>query len=165
MATEQRLGDDRPNLSIQTTKFWLLRLGLVLVLLWIGGMKFTNYEAQGIRIFVENSPLMSWTYSIFSVRTLSTFLGVSEILIAVLIASRPISIFASRVGSALAFGMFLTTLSFVLTTPGVWEESLGGFPALSVVPGQFLVKDLVLLGASWTLFVESSGVNQQRPAA
>ena len=47
--------------------------------------------------------------------------------------------------------MFLTTLSFLLSTPG-WEASLGGFPALSVVPGQFLIKDLVLLGAAlWSL--------------
>ena len=30
-----------------------LRYGLVLVLLWIGGMKFTAYEAEGIRPFVE----------------------------------------------------------------------------------------------------------------
>jgi Protein of unknown function, DUF417 len=48
--------------------------------------------------------------------------------------------------------MFLTTLSFLVTTPGVWEPSLGGFPALSTVPGQFLIKDLALLGISlWTL--------------
>jgi uncharacterized membrane protein YkgB len=47
--------------------------------------------------------------------------------------------------------MFLTTLSFILTTPG-WEPSLGGFPALSGDVGEFLIKDLVLLGAAlWTL--------------
>ena len=44
------------------------------------------------------------------------------------------------------------SLSFLLTTPGVWEPSLGGFPALSAVPGQFLIKDLALLGVSlWSL--------------
>ena len=48
--------------------------------------------------------------------------------------------------------MFLTTLSFLITTPGVWEPSLGGFPALSAIPGQFLIKDLALLGiALWSL--------------
>ena len=48
--------------------------------------------------------------------------------------------------------MFLTTLSFLLTTPGVWESSAGGFPALSALPGQFLIKDLALLGISlWSL--------------
>ena len=48
--------------------------------------------------------------------------------------------------------MFLTSLSFLVTTPGVWERSLGGFLALSALPGQFLLKDLALLGISlWTL--------------
>jgi len=47
--------------------------------------------------------------------------------------------------------MFLTTLSFLLSTPGVIETSLG-FPALSAMPGQFLIKDVVLLGAAlWTV--------------
>ena len=47
-------------------------------------------------------------------------------------------------------GMFLTTLSFLLSTHGVVEPSLG-FPAISVLPGQFLIKDLVLLAAAvWT---------------
>lgn len=48
--------------------------------------------------------------------------------------------------------MFLTTSSFLVTTPGVWEASAGGFPALSALPGQFVIKDLALLGiAFWTL--------------
>jgi uncharacterized membrane protein YkgB len=54
-------------------------------------------------------------------------------------------------GSGLAVGMFLTTLSFLLTTPGVWEASVGGFPALSAVPGQFLAKDFVLFGSALRL--------------
>ena len=79
-------------------------------------------------------------------------LGVVEVAIALLIAARPFSPRASAVGSALAIGMFLTTLSFVVTTPGVWEPSAGGFPALSAMPGQFLIKDLALLGISlWSL--------------
>jgi len=54
-------------------------------------------------------------------------------------------------GSAAAVIMFLTTLSFLFSTPG-WEPSLGGFPSLSALPGQFLLKDWVLLGAAlWAL--------------
>jgi uncharacterized membrane protein YkgB len=131
-----------------------VRYGLVLVLLWIGGMKFTAYEAAGISGFVANSPLTSWAYSLFSVQGFSAVLGATEIVVALLIASRPLSARAALVGSAAAVGMFLTTLSFLLTTPGVWEASAGGFPALSVVPGQFLVKDFVLFGASLWLFGE-----------
>jgi uncharacterized membrane protein YkgB len=126
------------------------RYGLVLVLLWIGGMKFTAYEAEGISGFVANSPLMSWAYQLFSKGQFSVILGLVELLTAVLIAVRPFSASLSAVGSALAVGMFLTTLSFLFSTPGVIEPSLG-FPALSALPGQFLIKDVVLLGAAlWT---------------
>ena len=125
-----------------------IRYALALVLLWIGGMKFTAYEAEGISGFVSNSPLMSWAYSVFSIRSFSALLGAAEIAIALLILARPLSPLAAFVGSAAAVGMFATTLTFLLTTPGVWEPSAGGFPALSVVPGQFLLKDFVLLGAS-----------------
>jgi uncharacterized membrane protein YkgB len=97
---------------------------------------------------------MSWAYSLFSIQGFSALLGVAEIAIALLIAARPLSARAALIGSASAIGMFLTTLSFLLTTPGVWEASAGGFPALSVVPGQLLIKDVVLLGASLWMFSE-----------
>ena len=130
----------------------LARYGLVVVVGWIGLMKFTAYEAEGIRLYVANSPLMSWVYGPLSIRGFSVVLGVVEVAIALLIAARPFSPRASVVGSALAVVMFLTTLSFLVTTPGVWEPSLGGFPALSAIPGQFLIKDLSLLGISlWSL--------------
>ena len=130
----------------------LTRYGLVVVVGWIGLMKFTTYEAEGISPFVANSPLMSWVYGLMSVQGFSTVLGVVEVAIALLIAARPFWPRASAVGSILAVGMFLTTLSFLVTTPEVWEPSLGGFPALSAIPGQFLIKDLALLGISlWSL--------------
>src|SRR5437773_1956813 len=130
----------------------LARYGLVVVVAWIGLMKFTAYEAEGIRLYVANSPLMSWVYGPMSVRGFSAVLGVVEVAVALLIAARPFSPRASALGSALAVGMFLTTLSFLATTPGVWEPSAGGFPALSGKPGQFLIKDLALLGiALWSL--------------
>jgi len=130
----------------------LARYGLVVVVAWIGLMKFTAYEAEGIRPFVASSPLLSWVYGPLSVRSFSAVLGVVEIAIAPLIAARPFSAGASALGSALAVGMFLTTLSFLVTTPGVWEPSAGGFPALSAIPGQFFIKDLALLGISlWSL--------------
>lgn len=125
----------------------LLRYGLVLVIAWIGAMKFTAYEAGGIQPMVSNSPLLSWVYDFLSVQGFSSALGTIELIIAGLIALRPWSPRAAVVGGALAAGMFLTTLSFLFTTPG-WEPALGGFPALSAMPGQFLLKDVVLLGAA-----------------
>lgn len=127
-----------------------LRYGLVLVLVWIGGMKFTAYEAEGISPFVEGSPLFAWTYPVFGKQGLSNALGVVEIALALLIAARPWRPRLSAAGSLLAAGMFLTTLSFLVTTPAAWVADSGGFPAIAV-PGQFLLKDAVLLGAAlWT---------------
>jgi uncharacterized membrane protein YkgB len=130
----------------------LARYGLVVVVAWIGFMKFTEYEAGGISRYVANSPLMSWVYGFMSHRGFSALLGVVEVTIAILIAARPFLPRASALGSALGVGMFLTTLSFLFTTPGVWAAEAGGFPALSGAPGQFLIKDLALLGiALWSL--------------
>ena len=39
------------------------RLGLVVVLLWIGGQKVTEFEADGIAPFVANSPFMSFFFA------------------------------------------------------------------------------------------------------
>lgn len=139
---------------MQVTAAYLLRYGLVLVIAWIGLMKFTAYEAAGIQPLVSHSPLMSWVYAIFSERVFSALLGVVEVTIAVLIVLRPMSANVATIGSGLAVVRFLTTLTFILSTPG-WEPSLGGFPALSVVPGQFIIKDLVLLAAALWLLGEA----------
>jgi uncharacterized membrane protein YkgB len=137
--------------AVQVAAAYLLRYGLVLVIAWIGFMKFTAYEAAGIQPLVANSPLMSWVYAIFSERAFSALLGVVEVAIAAMIALRPVSAKVSALGSGLAAVMFLTTLTFLFSTPG-WEPSLGGFPALSAVPGQFIIKDIVLLAAAlWSL--------------
>lgn len=132
----------------------IVRWGLVLVLVWIGAMKFTAYEAMGIQPLVTASPLVNWMYDFLSVRSFSTMLGFIEIGTATLIALRPISPKASLLGGLLGIGLFATTLSFLVSTPG-WESSLGGFPALSAMPGQFLLKDIVLFGASVWCFGES----------
>src|SRR5215469_18278775 len=80
----------------------LARYGLVVVVGWIGLMKFTAYEAEGISRYVANSPLMSWVYGFMSHRGFSAVLGVVELTVAILIAARPFSPRASAVGSALA---------------------------------------------------------------
>src|SRR5262245_25857183 len=41
---------------------------LAVIYFWFGGMKFTAYEAEGLVPLVQNSPLLSWMYDIFSVR-------------------------------------------------------------------------------------------------
>ncbi|MEM8876130.1 MAG: DUF417 family protein, partial [Planctomycetota bacterium] len=110
---------------------------------------------------VQNSPLMSWMYDIVSVRGFAAGLGVTELVIAAMIAIGPWFRRIGAVGALLAAGMFATTLSFMLSTPGVFEPSLGGFPALSIAPGQFLLKDAVLLGASIWLLGNSLKANRK----
>ena len=151
------------GVRVQAVGSLVLRYGLVLVIGWIGLMKFTEYEAKGIQPLVAHSPLMGWLYGFLTVRALSNALGVVEVAIAVLIGLRPWSAKASAMGSAGAVLMFLTTLSFLLSTPG-WEPSLGGFPALSALPGQFLLKDVVLLGAALWSFGEAWAGIRCRPS-
>jgi uncharacterized membrane protein YkgB len=139
------------------------RYGLVLILLWIGAMKFTALEAQAIRPFVENSPLFAWTYPVFGIQGLSNLLGVTEILVGLLIAVRPWLPRVSAVGSLLAVGMFVSTLSFLLTTPGAWASEIGGFPAISVL-GQFLIKDVSLLATAIWSFGEALRAPRLNPA-
>lgn len=148
--------------NIRRLAEFLLRYGLVLVLGWIGAMKFTHYEAKGIEGLVRTSPLMSWMYNFLSLQAVSNVLGVTELTAAVLIAIKPLSAKLSAVGSILAICTFLATLTFLFSLPG-WEKSLGGFPALSG-SGGFLLKDIVLLGASVFTLSESmsnSGATQR----
>ncbi len=147
------------GLNVESFGASFSRYGLALVLIWIGFMKFTAYEAMGITPFVSHSPLMAWMLNFMSIRTLSAGLGVIEVTTGLLIASRQFSARAARIGGALAVITFLTTLSFLLSTPGVWAAPLGGFPALSGDVGQFLAKDVVLLGvAIWVLGEASNAI-------
>ncbi|QRM36067.1 YkgB family protein [Microvirga sp. VF16] len=131
-----------------------LYASLVVVYAWFGGMKFTAYEAEGLTGLVGNSPLLSWVYPIFGVRGFSSLLGVLELSIGALIAARLVNPVYSLVGGALSAGLFVTTLSFMATTPGVFLPEVG-YPAISVAPGQFLLKDIGLLAVSLAIAVDS----------
>lgn len=129
---------------------FLIRFSLVVILIWIGCLKFTHYEAAGIKPLVENSGLMAWGYSLMSVDGFAKLIGIIEIILGLLIASRPFLPKLSAIGSIGAIIMSLITLSFLLTTAPAWQKGFG-FPFLSPMPGQFLLKDLLLLAASvWT---------------
>ena len=69
----------RTDRNLYTAEATLLRYGLALIFLWIGAMKFTAYEAQGIRPLAENSPLMRWLLAALGVQAFSNLLGVIEI--------------------------------------------------------------------------------------
>src|SRR6266852_2440781 len=108
---------------------------------------------------VAHSPLMSWMYGLLSVQGVSNVIGAIEIAIAALMALRPLSPKASFVGSLGAVVTFLLTVSFLLSTPGAAQLRYG-FPVLGDA-GQFLIKDLVLLGASLWTAAEAYGAAQR----
>ena len=148
---ESKVGGIVKAATIDAIASFLGRYGLVLVIGWIGAMKFANFEANQIQPLVANSPFMGWLYSIFPVYTFSALLGVFELTAAVLLAIKPVAPKLSIAGSVLAIVLFVSTISFLFSTPGVGEAAGGGFPALSNT-GEFLLKDVPLLGLSfWTL--------------
>ena len=150
MSTTKR-PDDQLAARLSGVGQAISRYGLALTLAWIGFGKYIKMES---RVLIEHSPLMSWVYDVFSVNTVARGLGTLEIAAAILIVSRPVSPRLSAIGSALAIVLFCGTLSFLFTTPGVVSRFAGPVPVLSALPGQFLLKDVVLLGvAVWTLGV------------
>jgi uncharacterized membrane protein YkgB len=135
----------------------VLRGGLIGILLWLGTFKFTDVEAKAIEPLVANSPLLGWLYAVASVQGVSNLIGTSELVIAALLAMRGLSPHVCAAGSLAAVGMFLTTLSFLATTPGLWG-SVPGFPLpVTNETGFFLVKDVFLLGAALASAAEALG--------
>ena len=138
------------------------RYGLVIVIGWIGLLKFANFEAHQIQPLVAHSPFMGWLYHVFGVYPLSALFGVVEVTAAVLLAVKPVAPKLSIAGSVIAIVLFLNTISFLFTTPGVGEPAGGGFPAISLL-GEFLLKDIPLLGLSfWTLADSIRAAARQR---
>lgn len=139
----------------------LLRYGLVLLILWIGVFKFTPTEAKAIEPLLANSPLLSWLLTVAGVEGASKIIGSSEIVIAMLLAVRPVLPRLSLAGSVGAIGMFLMTLSFLVTTPDSWKVVDGLL--VPVGGGFFILKDLVFLGAAcWTAADALRAVAKQR---
>ena len=168
----------------------LTRLGLVIVLCWIGGTKFAAYEAESIVPFVANSPLMSFFYAhpapeyqhytnkegdlvpahrqwheTNRTYLFSYGLGTVIIVIGLLIALHPILPQVAALGSFLLIGMSLTTLSFLVTTPEAWVPALGtsahGFPFLAG-PGRLVIKDVIMLGAAIVTLADSARASLRR---
>lgn len=152
---EDRIGWREAQSDVHAVARILPYVALVAIFAWFGGMKFTAYEAGAIQGLVANSPFIGWVYSILGVQAVSNLIGSVELIAALLIAGRLISPRLSAIGGLLALGTFVVTLSFFFTTPGVTLAELG-FPAISVLPGQFLLKDIGL--AALALFVISDSL-------
>ncbi|TIX58579.1 MAG: DUF417 family protein [Mesorhizobium sp.] len=131
---------------------WILALIGVMPLLMIGGMKFTAVEIEALRPLIGGTPWLAWMYPVFGEAGASYVLGVVEIATALLLIASPWSTRAGVAGGALAALIFLVTCSIMVALP-IWEPALG-FPALGPA-GQFLIKDIALLGISLVILGES----------
>jgi len=129
---------------------FVLRYSLVLFLLLFGALKWTPAEAQGIEPMVRHSPFFFWLYPIFGIQRGSEVIGLIELVIGLLIASRRWSSVASATGSIAACGVFVVTLSFLFTTPNVGQSA------------PFLLKDVALLGAALWSAGEALAASQIR---
>lgn len=130
-----------------------MRYGLATTFLWIGALKFEEYEVENAEPLVTASPLTSRLRAKLGAQKLARLVGVTQITFGSLIAAKPFAPQASAVGSFGAAGMMLATLSFLATTPEAWQEG-HGIPQLSLL-GEALLKDTVLLGASLLTAAES----------
>ncbi|MER8962592.1 MULTISPECIES: DUF417 family protein [unclassified Mesorhizobium] len=126
--------------------------GVILPLLMIGGMKFTTVEIEALRPLIGGTPWLAWMYPVFGEAGASYVLGVVEIATALLLIAYPWSARAGVTGGALAALIFLVTCSIMIVLP-IWEPALG-FPALGPL-GQFLIKDIALLGIALVVLGES----------
>lgn len=159
------------------------RLGLIVVLLWIGGLKVFPYEADGIVPFVAHSPFMSFFYAdgenykahmnpegvlddenrawheANHTYKLSYGLGAVIVLYGLLLCLHPWLPQAATLGSFLVVVMSFVTLSFLITTPECWVPDLGdahhGFPYLSG-RGRLVIKDAIMMGAAIVTMADSA---------
>jgi len=160
------------------------RIGLVVVLAWIGGLKAFHYEDEGIVPFVANSPFMSFFYrqpageyrqhmnpagelvptnrewhERNGTYLFAYGLGAVIVALGIMIALHSWLPQVAAVGSFLVFFMSFVTLSFLVTTPECWVPSLGspehGFPLLDL-PGLLVVKDSIMMGAALVTMADSA---------
>jgi len=167
----------------------VIRFGIVVVFLWIGGLKFFTYEADGIVPFVANSPFMSFFYSHpndykkhmdkegeliaanhqwhtdNNTYGLSYGLGAFLVTLAIFVALYKVAPLPSMIASLLVGIMTLGTLSFLITTPESWVPHLTdqqwGFPYLSG-RGRLVIKDLVIFGGAIITMSESARIYLER---
>src|SRR5574344_144125 len=171
-ASQQRLGVN------------LIRVAILIIFVWIGGLKFKNYEAEGIVPFVANSPFMSFFYTKdapeykdYKLKEgefnqekyewhkenntygFSHGLGILIMSIGILTFLGFFSTKIGMVGELLSIIMTIGTLSFLVTTPECWVPNLGsgeyGFPLLSGA-GRLVIKDTAIIAGAFVLLSRSA---------
>jgi uncharacterized membrane protein YkgB len=137
--------------------YWLLgilRWVMVLIFISFGIQKFTPQSADGIAVYISNSPFVSWL-SIFGIRGEAYLLGIIELTTAAVLAAGAFIPILSALGSLMGIGTFAITWSFFFSTPGVVKWSASTDPIAWNLTGEFLYKDIVLLCVCIVLFLAS----------
>src|ERR1700744_3760312 len=130
----------------QNLPFWVISIGIIVMLLWAGSYKMTVPGADGIVPLVSNSPLISWHFKLFGVYHGSDMIGLTEVIAAVLIIIGMFKPQAGVIGGAIASVMFFVTSTMLITTPDALTN-VNGINYMSFL-GLFLFKDVINLGAS-----------------
>lgn len=130
------------------------RYSVVLFFLLFGLAKFTPGEAATIHPLLVHSPFLFWLPALFNQQLSSDVIGVVEIALALMMASRRFAPRVSAIGSYGIAASLVVTLSFLATTPQL-DPALGGF----------IVKDLTLLGVALWSAGEALGSASPRPAS
>jgi reactive chlorine resistance protein C len=132
--------DVRRGEQIQNLGAGVLRYSVAFLLLLFGAFKFFRFEAEAIQPLLTHSPLMAWMPVVLGVRGSSAVIGVVELFAGLGLALGPWWPKLGAIAGLVATATFLTTLSFLVTTPGVLAPGSDA--------GGFLLKDLVLFGAA-----------------
>lgn len=125
--------------------FFVISIGMTVMLLWAGAYKMTGPGAEGIIPLVTNSPLIFWHFEIFGTYLGSDLIGVTEVVSGLLILSGMFRPKAGVVGAAIGVMIFFVTSAMILTTPGAITH-VHGVGYMSFL-GLFLFKDIISLGA------------------
>ena len=128
-----------------------LRIAMGLVLVWIGGLKFA--DPSPVVGLIGASP-----FAFLASNGFVYLLGAAEVIVGLLLWA---NIQVKYVG-ILTMGLFVGTLAILILTPKVAYGD-AGFPLLSL-PGEFLLKDIVLMAASASLSAMASQREMPRTA-
>ena len=120
-----------------------LRIAMGIVLVWIGGLKFV--DPSPVVGLIGASP-----FAFLASNGFVYLLGLGEVVVGALLFA---NIQVKYVG-ILTMGLFVGTLAILILTPKVASGD-AGFPLLSL-PGEFLLKDIVLMAASASLSAMAS---------
>ena len=129
--------------------FYVLSIGMIIMLIWAGAFKMTYPGAEGITPLVMNSPLMSWHFKVFGARVGSIIIGITEEIAALLFIGGFVYPQLGILGGCIAVVMFFLTSTMLLSTPEIMVK-VKGVSYLNNL-GLFLFKDIIALGASFFL--------------